>query len=117
MGVIYLCFLGGRIHYQPDNAGILDTQTGQLCHFLNTEWVREHFGGKINPFAGHVLVNPKKPKLVQFLHGGGVNQDDRMWLCNTETGEKWEPYKQVYTADGEFGENLTHWFWSCTSSL
>ncbi len=111
-GKYLLFFYGTRQQHIPNRGCVLDTQSGECKIVLDYPWVDEHFGHQHNPFAGHFIINPKKPWLINFLHGGPDNVKDRMWLLNTKTGEKWEPYRQVMLEDGSFGEGLTHWVWS-----
>lgn len=111
-GRYLLFFYGTRQQHIPNRGCVLDTQSGTCKIILDYPWVDEHFGHQHNPFAGHFIINPKRPWLINFLHGGPDNVKDRMWLLNTETEEKWEPYRQVILEDGSFGESLTHWVWS-----
>lgn len=106
-----LFFYGSRLEYIPDRGCILDTRSGECRQILDEKWVNAHFGNHKNPFAGHFIINPQNSNIVHFLHGGGEQVDDRMWLLDVGTGEKWEPYKIKKMPNGEFAEGLTHWFW------
>lgn len=110
-GRYLLFFYGSELAHVPTRGCILDTVSRECKLVLDEFWVKEHFGNHQNPFAGHFIINPKDENIVHFLHGGGANVDDRMWILDVRTDEKWEPYKQKRLPNGEFGEGLTHWFW------
>ncbi len=110
-GRYLLFFYGTQLPHIPDRACILDTQTGECRQVLDEYWVHNQFGNQENPFAGHFIINPLDKDIVHFLHGGGGEVEDVMWLLDVRTDEKWEPYKAKKLPNGNFGEGLTHWFW------
>ncbi len=111
-GLYLLFFYGTRFNYYPNRGCILNTETCECKVILDTQWVDEHFSYHKNPFAGHFIINPVYPNLVNFLHGGMENVKDRMWLLDTNTEKIWQPYVQIMNEDGSFGEWLVHWIWS-----
>lgn len=111
-GRYLLFFYGTEQAFRPNRACRLDIKTGVCETVLDTDWVEEHFGNEINPFAGHFIINPVRKNLINFLHGGPANVKDRMWLVDTDTQRIWEPYRQQTLEDGSLAEALTHWVWS-----
>jgi len=107
-----LFFYGTRINYWPSRACILNLETLEAKTVIDEDWVDAHFKGHPNPFPGHFIINPKDANIVHFLHGGGINCDDRIWMQRVDTDEKWMPYCQKHTESGDFAESLTHFNWS-----
>lgn len=103
-------FCGKKISYQPNVIYRIETETKNYQILIDEAWTEEHFSGSKNPFLGHVIINPENPEIVNFMHGGGDNVTDRLWLY--EKGNIYQPYVQQMKSNGSFGEHITHAFWS-----
>ena len=103
-------FCGKEISYQPNTIYRIKTSDGSYEVIIDEEWTASHFGAAQNPFLGHVVINPENEKIINFLHGGPLNVDDRLWLY--DNGEIYQPYIQSKKQNGAYGEHITHAFWS-----
>lgn len=103
-------FCGKEIAYQPNVVYRISVEDKSYQVLIDEAWTEEHFSGSANPFLGHVIINPENPDIVNFMHGGGTNVADRLWLY--EEGNLYQPYLQKIKENGSFGEHITHAFWS-----
>ena len=107
-------FCGKLVSYQPNVIYRISLTDGSYTVIINEAWTAEHFSGSVNPHLGHVIINPENPDIINFMHGGGANVADRLWLY--ENGEIYQPYVQQIKENGAFGEHITHAFWSSDGS-
>ncbi len=94
----------------PNTIYRIDTATGDYKILVDKEWTDANIDQSINPFIGHVIINPADPDVVNFMHGGGDNVKDRLWLY--DNGVKYQPYIQKLKENGSPGEHITHAFFS-----
>ena len=105
-------FCGKTVSYQPDTVYRVNTESGAYETVIDAEWTKKPFSGSKNPHLGHVIINPKNHEIINFMHGGGDNVTDRLWLI--DGSRIYQPYVQKMKSFNNlyFGEHITHAFWS-----
>lgn len=105
-------FCGKTVSYQPDTIYRINTENREYETVIDSQWVKENFGGSTNPLTGHVIINPENSQIINFMHGGGENVKDRLWFY--DNGNIYQPYvqKMKEVDNNYFGEHITHAFWS-----
>ncbi len=61
-------------------------------------------------YPGHICQNPVYKNLIFYCHeGAGVN--DRTWIMDIDTGERWVGFKQKQFSPYRYGESGVHEYW------
>lgn len=62
------------------------------------------------PYPGHLCQNPIYKNLVFYCHEG-AKVNDRTWVMDMDTGEKWVGFEQKKFSPYRYGESGVHEYW------
>ena len=93
--------LGGSIHqYDIENNIWKNIFIGDFAKDFVTDYT----------YPGHLCQNPVKKNLVFYCHEG-AKVNDRTWVMDIDTGEKWVGFPQKKYSPERTGEDGVHEYW------
>ncbi len=93
--------VGGTVHWYDIENNIWKNY---LVDDFTKDFVTEY------TYPGHLCVNPVNKNLVFYCHEGS-RVNDRTWIMDITTGEKWVGFKQKKYSPERTGETGVHEYW------
>ncbi len=99
---------GGSVHYY-------DIENNIWLNYFVDDFAKNYVTDYTYP--GHLCVNPVNKDLVFYCHEGGTGVDgyvnDRTWIMDITTGDRWVGFKQKKYSSKRAGESGVHEYWLC----